>query len=169
MTNRHWRELLEIVGVVSIVASLLLLAAEIRQSNNIAAAQTAMQIAAAYDELHLARSTNPDFAKLFPKLEAPEAHLTTAIEASQIRGIALHYFSILRAVQSAFDNGLIDQDTRDDYVAGLAHTIETWPGIRAHYVDLYESLGLLQEVAVYAPIADYIASQQAITVPEAEK
>jgi len=169
MKNRHWRELLEIVGVVSIVASLLLLAMELRQSNNIAAAQTAMQIASAYDELHIARASNPEFAKLFPKLEAPEAHLTTATEASQIRGIALHYLSILGAVQSAFDNGLISPETRDAYIAGLAHSIETWPGIRAHYVELYASLGLLQDAAVYAPIADYIARQQAVTDPAVEK
>lgn len=169
MKNRHWRELLEIVGVVSIVASLLILATEIRQSNDIAAAQSALQIASAYDELHLARASNPEFAKLFPKLEAPEAHLTTATEASQIRGIAEHYLSILRAVQNAFDNGLISAETRDEYIAELAHTIEIWPGIRPHYVDLYASLGLLQDAAVYAPIADYIARQQASADPAAEK
>jgi len=169
MTNRHWRELLEIVGVVSIVASLLLLAAEIRQSNNIAVAQTALQIASAYNEMHLARATNPEFAKLFPKLTAPEAHLTTATEASQIRGIALHYFSVLWAVESAFENGLISRETRDEYVAGLAHTIKTWPGIRPYYVELYESLGVLKDAAVYAPIAEYIASQTPAANPAAEK
>jgi len=160
MTNRHWRELLEIVGVVSIVASLLLLAAEVRQSNRIAAAQTAMQIATAYDAMHLERASNPDFAKLFPKLEAPAAHLTTATETSQIRGIALHYFSILWAVQSAYDNGLIGRETLDAYVAGLAHTLDTWPGIRPYYVEMFQGLASVQDAEVYAPIAAYITEQE---------
>jgi hypothetical protein len=165
MTNRHWRELVEIVGVVCVVAALLLLAAEIRQSNRIAAAQTAIQIATAYDALHLERAGNPEFAKLFPKLEAPEAHLTTATETSQIRGIALHYFSVLWAVQSAFDNGLISRETLDTYVSGLAHTLETWPGIRPYYVEMYEGIALAQNADVYAPIAEYIAAQAAPEAP----
>lgn len=161
MTNRHWRELLEIAGVASIVAALLLLAVQVRHSNRIAAAQTALQLASAYDTLHLERAGNPDFAKLFPKLEAPDAHLTTATEASQIRGMAQHYFGILGAVQSAFDSGLIDTATRDSYVAAFALSIEKWPGIRPHYVVLYERLGMNQDAAVYTPIAAYIESQRA--------
>jgi hypothetical protein len=168
MTNRHWRELLEIVGIVSIVAALLLVAAEIRQANRIAAAQTAMQIATAYDALHLERAGNAEFAKLFAKLEAPEAHLTTATETSQIRGIALHYFSILWAVQSAFDNGLIGRETLDAYVSGLAHTLETWPGIRPYYVEMYEGIALVQDAEVYAPIAEYIATETTDEVPAAD-
>ncbi|MDH4124820.1 MAG: hypothetical protein OEW64_07255 [Gammaproteobacteria bacterium] len=159
MTNRHWRELLEIVGVVSIVAALLLLAAEVRQSNRIAAAQTAMHIAIAYDALHLERASNPEFAKLFPKLEAPEAHLTTATETSQIRGIARHYFSILWAVQSAYDNGLLGRETLEAYVSGLAHTLDTWPGIRPYYVEMFQGMTSVQDAEVYAPIAAYIAQQ----------
>ena len=168
MTNRHWRELLEIVGMVCIVASLLLVAAEIRQANRIAAAQTAMQIATAYDALHLERASNAEFAKLFPKLEAPGAHLTTATETSQIRGIALHYFSILWAVQSAFDNGLIGRETLDAYVSGLAHTLDTWPGIRPYYVEMYQGIALLQDAEVYAPIAAYIANQAPVEPPQAD-
>lgn len=140
------------------MASLLLVAAEIRQSNQIAAAQTAMQIATAYDQLHLQRATKSDFAKLFPKLEAPSAHLITATDASQIRGIAMHYVSTLATVQNAFENGLIDRATRDEYAAGLALTIEIWPGIRPHYVAIYKELGSNLDADVYAPIADYIAS-----------
>lgn len=155
--------MLEIVGVVSIVASLLLVAAEMRQSNQIAAAQTAMQIATAYNEMHLQRATNSEFAKIFPKLEAPSAHLITATDASQIRGIAMHYVSILWAVQGAYDNGLISRKTRNEYVKGLAYTIEKWPAIRPHYVAIYKDLDSSLYADIYAPIADYIAS-----LPEAE-
>lgn len=160
MTNRHWRELLEFAGVVSIVAALLLLAVQVRHSNRIATAQAELQLASAYDALHLERAGNADFAKLFPKLEAPEAHLTTATETSQIRGIAQHFFGMLGAVQSAFDNGLISVETRDAYIARFARSIEAWPGIRPHYVILYERLDGKREAAVYAPIAAYIESQR---------
>ena len=90
MTKRHWREIVEIVGVVGIVASMLLVAAELRQANRIASAQVELQINEHYNTLNIARVSDPNVAKLFPKLEAPEAHLTTATEASQIRGLAWH-------------------------------------------------------------------------------
>ena len=155
MTNRHWRELLEIVGVVSIVAALLIVAAQLRKSNEIAARQTAMQLAISYDAIPLERATNPEFAKLFPKLAAPEAHLTTATESAQIRGIAEHYFVMQGAVQNAYDGGLIDRQTFDLYTARFARTLETWPGIRSHLIELYDNLSSSQQSAALAPVAAY--------------
>jgi len=156
MTNRHWRELLEIVGVVSIVAALLIVAVQLRNSNEIAARQTAVQLAMAYDTVPLARATDPEFAKLFPKLAAPEAHLTTATESSQIRGIAEHYFNLQGAVQGAYDDGLISRATLELYTARLEHTLEAWPGIRSHYIELYDNLGSTKSAAAYAPVAAYL-------------
>jgi hypothetical protein len=158
MTKRHWREVVEIVGVVSIVASLMLLAAQVRQSNDIAAAQSGLQIADSFSALHLERASNPDFAKLFPKLEGPEAHLTTATDASQIRGIAWHYINIMWSVHIAYENGLIDKKTRNDYILVFAANLERWPGIRPHYVKIYRDLETIQGLKVYAPIAEHIAT-----------
>lgn len=166
MTNRHWRELVEIVGVIGIVASMILVASELRQSNNIAAAQTALQISEGFNVLNSARATDPDFAKLFPKLESPESHLITATEASQIRGIAWHFINIIGSVQSAYENGLISREVRDGYIVDFAYTMEQWPGIRSHYVAIYENLGSLQGARAYQPIADYIASQATEATPE---
>ena len=167
MTNRHWRELLEIIGVISIVAAILLLAAQVRESNAIAAAQTEIQVNEAFDLLQGLRASNPDFAKLFPKLEAPEAHLTTATEASQIRGMAWHIMNGLWSVHTAYENGLLSRSARDGLVADFAYSIQKWPGIRSHYIAIYENLGPRQGVDVYAPIAEYIAAQNGVeTTPK---
>jgi hypothetical protein len=166
MTNKHWRELVEIVGVIGIVASMILVASELRQSNNIAAAQAELQISEQYNLLNIARASDPDVAKLFPKLEAPESHLTTATDASQIRGIAHHGINILWSVHSAYENGLISREVRDSYIVDFAYTMEQWPGIRSHYVDIYQNLESIQGVAEYKPIADYIAAQAAEATSE---
>ena len=158
MTKRHWRETVEIVGIVSIVAALLLVAAEIRQSNRIAATQAERQLADAHRTLYAERASNPEFAKLFPKLEAPEAHLTTATESSQIRGIAWHSINVLWSVQSAYENGLLSRETRDEYMVDLTYSLEHWPGIRSHYVFIYKNFESLQNVEIYSPISDYIAT-----------
>jgi hypothetical protein len=169
MTNRHWRELVEVVGIVGIVAAMILVASELRDSNRIAITQAEMQIEMQIneqrDKLNLARVADPNVAKLFAKMEAPEAHLITATEASQIRGIAWHVINNLWSVHSAYENGLIGRDVRDSYIVDFAHSMETWPGIRPHYVAIYESYGPIQGVEEYAPIADYIATQSEAETP----
>lgn len=159
MKQRHWRELVEIVGVVAIVASLLLLAAEVRQSNRIATARAEVELTAAFNLLQARRATNSDFAKLFPKLESPEAHLTTATDASQIRGIAWHYVNALWSVHTAYENGLLSRDRREHYVSAFASTLQRWPGLAPHYVQIYTELEPMHDMKVFAPIAELVASQ----------
>jgi hypothetical protein len=169
MTNRHWRELVEIVGVVGIVAGMILVASELRESNRIAVAQAETQMEMLINErfntLNIARATDPNVAKLFPKLEAPEAHLVTATDASQIRGMALHGINTLWSVHSAYENGLLSSKDRDGYINDFAATMEAWPGIRPHYVAIYENLDSAPGIKEFAPIADYIAAQAEVETP----
>ena len=88
MNRRHWRETVEIVGIISIVASVLIVAWEIHRANRIAVAGIEMRLNQGIAELHGERALAPDFARLFPKLGSPEGHLITATEASQIKGLA---------------------------------------------------------------------------------
>lgn len=159
MSNRHWREMVEIVGVVGIIASLILVAAELRDANEIASTQAEMTLAEQYNVLHRERASNPELAKIFPKLESPDAHLITATDASQIRGIASYQINFLRSVENAYRDDLISRKVRDAYIADLARIIDEWPGIRPYFADIYEARDELHGQAEFAPIADYIASQ----------
>lgn len=84
MKQRHWREMVEIVGVLSIVAAILLLASEVRQSNHIAQAKIEIDVAQLYNEVNLSRAPDPDFAKIFAKVQDPDDHLLTATDLSRI-------------------------------------------------------------------------------------
>ena len=163
MTNRHWRELVEIVGVIGIVAAMILVASELREGNRIAVAQAKMQfemqISERHETLNIARASDPNIAKLFPKLEAPDAHLITATEAAQIRGIAWHEINSLWSVHGAYKKDLITHKFYSDYVAGFADTMERWPGLIPHYVEIYRNFDAIQGLDEYAPIADYIAAR----------
>lgn len=159
MTNRHWREMVEIVGVIGIVASMILIAAELRKTNEIAATRAEMALAAQHNILNERRATNTDVAKLFPKLESPEAHLVTATDASQIRGIARHQINFLRSVQNAYKDELISRRVRDAYVLDFAQSIDRWPGIREHYVAIYRETEALHGLEEFAAIAELAAAE----------
>ncbi len=166
MKNRHWREIVEIVGVVAVVVSLLILAAEVRQSNQIARVEAATSLLSSFNAIHAERASNPEFAKLFPKMENPDAHLITATDNSQMRGVANHYMNVWRNVQVAYENGLVTEDRLNNFQNGLAGILKDYPGLAPHIVELYVNQPKANERAVFAPIQDYIDAQAAEPPPE---
>ena len=154
MNQGHWRETVEIVGVVSIVASLLLVAWEIHQSNRISATRLEMQLGQNLAELHGMRSTVPEFARLFPKLQSPEGHLITATESSQILGVAEQMIEIYRAAQIAYDRGLIEASHLAIYQSDLARTLESYPGLTAYVIPRIEADPSIRDMPVFQPVRD---------------
>lgn len=154
MRDRHLREIVEIVGVISIVAALLLVAWEIREANRITTAEIEMRLARDLDQLNLRRATAPDFAKLYPKLSAPENHLVTATEESQIQGIARHLAGVYVSAQVAHDKGLLDAQDLDAYRQELARTLERLPGLIPALRRIHDSTPEMRAAAVFQPLRD---------------
>lgn len=153
MKNSHLREVVEIVGVISIVASLLLVAWEIRQSNRIAAAEIEMQLAHGFNAMNMSRATTPDFAKLFPKMSAPGSHLVTATEESQLRGLAWHFVNLYFAAQIAHDNGLLEHRRLDTYRLDLEQTLDRFPGLHPAFLQIYDAFPEMRNMPVFEPLA----------------
>lgn len=152
MKNTNWREIVEIVGVVSMVAALLLLATEVRQSNRIAVADMRLKIAGNEIQGHFERATNPEFAKLFAKLENPESHLITATEKQQIKGLASQYVNNAYAVQVAFDQGFLTREQIDDRTDGFRRRLQELPGLVPDMIALYDSAPHLQGHEIFSAI-----------------
>jgi hypothetical protein len=158
MKQRHWREMVEIVGVLSIVAAILLLASEVRQSNHIAQAKIELDVSRLYNEVNTSRATDPDFAKLFAKIQDPESHLLTATDLSQIEGLAWHYLNNFLLIQWAFDNGLIDQIDYDSYKADIALIAAANPALISQWMEILEQHPPLSGKEIVAPITSMIAA-----------
>ena len=164
MKDRHLREIVEIVGVISIVAALLLVAREIHESNRIAVTEIEMRLGQGFDELHLRRATTPDFAKLYPKMRAPGNHLVTATEESQIEGLAQHLVDIYYSAQVAYDNGLLGTQDLEAYRQDLVRTLEQLPGLAG----LCENQRLNPRNARDAGISA-VARRRGTAVPDGER
>jgi hypothetical protein len=159
MRNSHLREIVEIVGIISIVASLLLVAWEIRQSNRIATAKIEMQLAQGFSEMNISRATEPGFAKLFPKLTSPGSHLVTATEESQLKGLALHFMQLYFAAQIAHDNGLLTAQRLDMYRLDLQQTLDRLPGLHSALLEIYDSSPEMRAMPVFQPLRDIAAEE----------
>lgn len=165
MTHTNWREIAEVVGIVSIVSCLLLLALELRQANSIAKSEVKLELAAAYRDIYSARYTDADFAQLFPKIESPQGHLITATDRSRMQGLALNLTNIYSSAQMAFDDGLLDHNAFSRYQQELENTLQHWPGLRQPFIDLYSTSPHMQDASVFKALADLVAESQ----PEIEE
>ena len=166
MNDRHLREIVEIVGVISIVAALLLVAWEIHQANRMTATEIELRLERNFDELNLRRAMSPEFAKLFPKLAAPASHLVTATEEAQIQGLAMHLVNAYTAVQSAHDRGLLEVHDLEVYRQDLALTLERLPGLVPPMLTIHDSTPGMRALPVLQPLRDVTARRVPTTASE---
>ena len=159
MKNTNWREIVEIVGVLSIVGSLLLLATEVRQSNNIASAAVEASLGAEYNKINFERATNPNFAKLYAKMADPASHLITATENEQMEGLAWTYMNIYWSAQAAHDNGLMSDEQMQGYATDLGLLLKLRPALREHFVLLLEEVPGMSEAPVFSAVTELIVEQ----------
>ena len=160
MKNVNWREIVEIVGVVSIVGSLLLLATEVRQSNKIASAEMEMSLAEGFMQIHMQRAADLDVAKLWSKITEPEGHLITATDRSQMRGITWTYVNLFWMVQTAHDNDLMSDAGIDGYVEVVRWILEYRPALQDHFIFIYEATPAMAGVPIFAPLEDLIRERR---------
>ncbi len=160
MRNINWREIVEVIGVVSIVGSLLLLATEVRQSNKIASAEMEMSLAEGFMQIHMQRAGNLDVAKLWSKITEPEGHLITATDNSQMRGIAWTYVNLFWMVQAAHSNDLMSDAEFEEYVEVVRWILEFRPALQDHFIFIYNTTPAMHGVVIFAPLEDLIRERR---------
>jgi hypothetical protein len=160
MKSRYWRDLVEIVAVLSVVGGLLLVAWEVRQANRIARAQTVMELAAQYNTFNSARFGNPEVARLALMLLEPDKFAITETEASMMSGVVYHFHNILWSAQVAYDNGLLSLEDLTKYRSDLIWMLTYMPGLIPELVNAYETQPSTQNVYVFEPLAELIAKLQ---------
>ena len=161
MKNVNWREMVEIVGLVSIVGSLLLLATEVRQSNKIASAEMQMNLSEGFMQIQLQRTGNLDVAKLWSKITEPEGHLITATDSSQMRGLTWTYVNLFWMVQAAHVNELMSDSEYDGYVEVVRWILEFRPALQDHFIFIYDTTPAMAGVPIFAPLEDLMRERSA--------
>ena len=154
MKNKNWRDVAEIVGIVSIVAGLILVAWEIRQANNIAKAQMVMELAAQANAFNSSTYENPDVAELVAAISDPGHTDFTETQESMMTGVAWHFANVFWAAQRAHDNGLLGDDDIQMYQASVAWHIENHPGLRPAFINVYDTAPWIRDMFVFEPLVE---------------
>lgn len=151
------RDIVELIGMGAVIASLLLVAYEVRQSNRIAQATTTYEIGRDVNEFNTLGYSDPQFAALLLKLR-DEDYEPTAVEALQIRLLANRFVNLWTIQEKAHRNGLLSDAqfelTKNDVITVMG----VFPAL----------IKPAQEVFAYQPgLRDYEVLQPVVaTLPE---
>jgi hypothetical protein len=156
MKDRNWRNVAELVGMVSIVAGLVLVAWEIRQANNIARAQMVMDINSQANEFNTATYEIPDVADLAAAISNPDYVEYSKTQKSMMRGVAWHFSNIFWVAQIAYDNGLLGEDEIRNYRSSVAWHIENHPGLQPAFIFIYDTAPWIREMYVFEPLVEMV-------------
>ena len=123
-----------------VVASLLFVALELRQSNRIAIANVETQLRATDRELSIRIAENPDLAALINKLGV-DAELSPT-EERQATNFAQAAFAGLSQANQAYENGLLTEYSVGIYQTQIAEYLEATPGIGKYWANTVRFYGL---------------------------
>jgi hypothetical protein len=154
MKNKHWRDVAEIVGMISIVVGLILVAWEVRQANNIAKAQMVMDLAAQANEFNSATYGNSEVAELVSLISDPSHNDFSDTQQAKMTATAWHFANIFWSAQKAYDNGLLGDDDILMYQSSLAWHIENHPGLRPAFKSVYDTAPWLRNMFVFQPLVE---------------
>ena len=154
MKSKNWRDIAEIVGIISIVVGLILVTWEVRQANNIAKAQMVLDIATQANEFNGATFANPDVAELLTAISDPDYVDYSETQESMMNGVAWHFANIFWSAQRAYDNGLLGDDDILMYQSSLAWQIENLPGLKPAYRSIYETAPWIRDMYVFLPLLE---------------
>ena len=124
----------EVTGILAIVISLLFVAYQIQQANLIARVTTEYEIRNNHAEFNESIFTNPEVATFFGEMFDPP------VESSMSQGEFLQGFSfairsinVWTAAESAYDNGMLSEDTYNFMLDDVRMTLSSDPGVRMFY------------------------------------
>jgi hypothetical protein len=101
-------QIVEIIGVVSVALSLLFVAYQIQQTNQIAIVSTEIEIRNNYSQLNEAMFSDSDLAKLIERAADPDYQPLVG-ERTQLRSLAFRFMNIWLASEIAYRNGMLPE------------------------------------------------------------
>lgn len=115
----------EILGAIAVLATLLYLAAQIRQTNTMARFETTREIMTQFNACNQLYATDESIRRVLLKEEELSVE-----EAEQLYSYADMYCNAWATAQMAFDQGLIDKALFSGVVKDVAVALSRWRNMR---------------------------------------
>ena len=145
------RDAFEAAGLIAIIASLLFLAFEIKQSNRIAVASTEIGIRSGYSEFNRGLYSGNGIAEILTKATELDVEWSS-VEELKIQMVMSDIFNVWLSVETACDNGLARASTCAELGDDIRALITMFPGTGNKWRFILESYPGLAGTEVYSTI-----------------
>ena len=128
MEHSRIRQLMEAIGGVTLIASVIFLALQVRQGNQIARAETTRELISLLNEFHGDAVSDPTTTNLLLTLTAPTPQLTPT-EVLQVRHLVTRLSNVFNTAHDAYEEGLLPPDRYAAFTAGVRGYMRDYPGL----------------------------------------
>ena len=144
------RQILEVVGIVAVVFSLVFVAYEIRQSNKIATVSNVNEIYDRFTAINEALMSDPELARFLLKANGAEK-ISDLTESERLRVSSWQHFllNIWLSANIAYDNGQLAEITYSSLFDDARFELQvTGPAGRHIWKDNVDAYPALSEIAI---------------------
>ena len=132
MTIDRIRTFAELVGLAAVVLSLLLVAYEVRQSNQIAQATTTYEISRDVNQFNELGYSDDEFARLLLQLSDGSAEYS-GVETLKARLLAHRFVNVWTVQEVAHQNGLMTDEQFEMTKRDVLTVTRAFPGLASHW------------------------------------
>ena len=136
---------------LGVIAGIVFLAFEIRQSNQIALVANETDIRKSYADHLEAVFTNRESADLLARAAQPDADFDDT-EMEMLSAYAFTFLNIWAAVEIGYDNGMLPRQTYDDVADDIHANIKYYPAMHSIFRNAMDDYPSGQDSEVYRMI-----------------
>ena len=139
-TKVNVKEILEAIGIIAVVISLIFVGYQLQQSNRIAERDARAEIVANHISLNAIVLENSELAELLGK-HRTYGIVVNSVEAEQSRRLADLWFQLWASVVVAYESGYLPERLYRGYLGSAISTIEQYPGMESYFNERIGNLG----------------------------
>ena len=151
----RWLTLLANIGVI---AGIVVLAFEIKQSNRIAIASTEIEVRNSFDDINESIFSDPNLTELLVRLSDVDAQVTPE-EDYRIYAFVLSVINTWLGIEVAYANGLVPASTYNVIEDDIRGFLFSLPGMHPYFQRGYDSYPAQRDTEVYRALERVLREQ----------
>lgn len=138
----------ETVGAIAVVATLIYLAIQIRQSVDYSRTSQNRTLLESYEDYNDLVFANPAVAELLAGLEQ-EGAVTSAVENIRVRHLTYRLMNIYMSAQTAYNFGQLSAEEFAMHKLDVENVLDYYPGLIPYFEANLQRYGVMKDLEIY--------------------
>ena len=143
------RTVAEAAGIVALLASLVFLAMEIKQSNKIAIASIQYDILSDFNEYHRLVLADPEVAEFISILKNADDRALSPAGEARAHAFVTNFINIWYVIHTAHENGQLTDDTYQVYLEDVRSIVLHYPRVAPYLKESIQRTPGLQDMEIF--------------------